>query len=656
MNKRRRIGLIVVNPETIYQSRVLDGVISQCEKYDYDVISYSPLIDVWFSNKDYLKAELNLFELIDFDLIDALIVVAISMTRNSDYTVIKDLEALLKERCTKPVVSIDIPIEGGEMVCTDDAPAFEKITEHILNVHNIPPEDIFVLTGRQDLVISKMRVEGCSKALAAHGSRLDGSRVFYGDYWYSGGAELAGKIISGEVPMPKAVICANDHMATGLINKLSDAGIKIPEQVIVTGYDASQDAVTNKIPITSFDPPVARAAQEAVNCVRRKIDPGLPGLPVDPLDEKSLCIGSSCGCQTNIDFLRANFQGTIYRANHDYTNGYYSDINDMSTIIESYMLEQLTATKTPDECLEMIYKMTYLISPYRNFYLCLRPDWLSGSKPLLKGYPEKMKICIHTVPREDEAKDDKNIFWSDNRGEVFETSKLLPILSIRCDKPGVFYVFPVHFQGDTLGYCVVHCDLSDRVKPTVVTRNWVRNVNSALEMTRVQHRLISFSLYDNMTGLYNRRGMERAFAGLCRRATKNDSCFACVIDMNWLKKINDLYGHSEGDQAIIRLADCARGLVTDDRFVAVRAGGDEFFVIGIGRFDEDLPENKMNSLIEKVEKVNRDSGKPYKISASVGCCLRPYSPGVKLEELIHEADARMYEFKKRLKQTETFEE
>ena len=318
------------------------------------------------------------------------------------------------------------------------------------------------------------------------------------------------------------------------------------------------------------------------------------------------------------------------------------------------MLEKLTAARNPNDCLKLIFMSTYLIRPFRNFYLCLRPDWLNTNHTLRHGYPDIMRTVIHTVPEGEMSRDDPHVFCSENECEEFETDSLLPVMDTPRDKPGVFYFAPVHFQEDTLGFCVLHCDLSDHVKPTAVFRNWLRNVNNALEMMRVQNKLIGYSLYDSMTGLYNRRGMDRAFKQLCQCASEGDSCFVCVIDMNWLKKINDNYGHAAGDQAILQLAECTSRLASDEHFAAVRAGGDEFFVIGIGRFGDELREQKRERLNKLIERINAAGENPYRLSASFGCCLRTYSPDIKLEELIHEADAEMYENKKQIKSTMSF--
>lgn len=67
MKKRKLIGCILNCPENIYQSRILDGLMARCEKYDYDLAVFSPLVNGTHFYKDYLYAEFNILELINFD-------------------------------------------------------------------------------------------------------------------------------------------------------------------------------------------------------------------------------------------------------------------------------------------------------------------------------------------------------------------------------------------------------------------------------------------------------------------------------------------------------------------------------------------------------------------------------------------------------------
>lgn len=655
LNKRKRIGVIVANPETTYPYRVLEGITKQCQRYDYDCLIFPCLKDVWFSYREYLKAELNIFNLMNTELVDAVVVVAISLTRNTDTSLLDELADRLRKKCTKPIVYVDYPypIEGSYSVITDDAPAFRKITSHVLDVHGVRAEDIYFLAAMEGLDISENRILGFRQELEARGLPFDPSHVFHGDFWYGSGDRLAERIVSGELKMPRAVICANDHMAIGLTKRLAKEGIKVPEQIIAIGYDATQDAVLSDTPITSFEPNVVGAAEEAVNIIRKLIDPDEPVIPSDKLTDENMCIGLSCGCQADLDYLRSKFKTTLYKSVHDYTKGFFADSTDMATIVESYMLERMTVAQSPDECLAAVANLTYLLDPFRHFYLCLRPDWLNTYKMHGDGYPTTMREVIHAT-LQDEELDGIPLFSSEDSNRDFPTEQMLPQLELPRSEPAVFYFAPIHFQGDTLGYCVLQCDLNTEVKTTAVFRNWIRNVNNGLEIVRVQNRLLSYSLYDSLTGLYNRRGMDRSFAQLCRTASEDDSCLVYVIDMNWLKKINDNFGHPEGDYAIRLLARCVAGLAADEHSFAVRAGGDEFYVIAMGKYDEEYMNAGRDKLLDSVNKSNAASGKTYTVSVSVGCCLRPYTKGIKLEELVHEADVNMYQHKRLIKQRESF--
>ena len=102
-----------------------------------------------------------------------------------------------------------------------------------------------------------------------------------------------------------------------------------------------------------------------------------------------------------------------------------------------------------------------------------------------------------------------------------------------------------------------------------------------------------------------------------------------VADMDYLKKINDTYGHEEGDFSLKSIAEALK-FVTKSGEIAVRAGGDEFYVIGIGKYDSDEPEKRSTA------------DKFYSISASVGFVMKPINEGAELGKLLKDADEIMY--------------
>lgn len=65
MTERKKIGLIIVNPKSIYQQRVMNGVFSRCDMYGYDVAVFCPLVNAKHYYRNYLLGELNIFNLAD---------------------------------------------------------------------------------------------------------------------------------------------------------------------------------------------------------------------------------------------------------------------------------------------------------------------------------------------------------------------------------------------------------------------------------------------------------------------------------------------------------------------------------------------------------------------------------------------------------------
>lgn len=261
--RRKLIGFIVANPEAVYQQRVMNGLLEQCSKYGYDCAVFSPLVQTCHFYREYLNGEVNIYELINFDKLDGVIVAALPLTEDNTTWVRDMVVRLLKEKCTKPVISLDMPLGDFPVVYTDDREAFSVITAHILDVHEC--RKIYFLTGLEGHAVSEQRLAGFRDMMEKRGLEVSPESVFYGDFWYSGGEALAERIAGGEVERPEAVICASDHMAIGLANRLVSHGIRVPEDIIVTGYDATSEAVINDITITSFQPEISKAAAEAVN-------------------------------------------------------------------------------------------------------------------------------------------------------------------------------------------------------------------------------------------------------------------------------------------------------------------------------------------------------------------------------------------------------
>lgn len=151
-----------------------------------------------------------------------------------------------------------------------------------------------------------------------------------------------------------------------------------------------------------------------------------------------------------------------------------------------------------------------------------------------------------------------------------------------------------------------------------------------------------FSYLDKLTGLYNRAYLDH----LVETAKKDNGAKmgGIMIDVDFFKKINDTFGHSVGDEALVDVARVIR-LSKPDKAVATRFAGDEFIIIMKETSEREL-QNVVKNLQDGVDLFNEHEQRQYKLSLSTGYAL--YDPsGNTVDEFLRSMDDNMYEEKKR---------
>jgi diguanylate cyclase (GGDEF)-like protein len=164
--------------------------------------------------------------------------------------------------------------------------------------------------------------------------------------------------------------------------------------------------------------------------------------------------------------------------------------------------------------------------------------------------------------------------------------------------------------------------------------------------------LLALSLIDELTGLYNRRRffvLTEQYLKLSVRTKKR--LLLLFIDMDNLKWINDHYGHNEGDQALIDLANLLKKTFRESDVIA-RIGGDEFVVLSESADEND--EILMTRLYENIKDYNAKRSRRYNLSISVGATQFDPNYPVSIDELLSKADALMYAQKRRKSKNPSF--
>ncbi|MBQ7424788.1 MAG: GGDEF domain-containing protein, partial [Lachnospiraceae bacterium] len=123
-----------------------------------------------------------------------------------------------------------------------------------------------------------------------------------------------------------------------------------------------------------------------------------------------------------------------------------------------------------------------------------------------------------------------------------------------------------------------------------------------------------FSYIDKLTGLYNRAYLDYQLDSSLK--DKGSMIGGIMIDVDYFKKINDTYGHSVGDEALI---DVARVITfgKPDKAIATRFAGDEFIIL-IKDTREKEVQHVLKNLHDEVDLFNRTENRQYKLSLSMG--------------------------------------
>lgn len=171
-------------------------------------------------------------------------------------------------------------------------------------------------------------------------------------------------------------------------------------------------------------------------------------------------------------------------------------------------------------------------------------------------------------------------------------------------------------------------------------------VSMALSMLFVFVHIQNNQLYtDYLTRVYNRRQLDNYLYQKIKHRVHNTKYLAGImIDVNSFKQINDLYGHTAGDNALICVADILKRSFRKNDFIA-RYGGDEFVIIVEISEKAELT-GMINRLREHVEYYNSTKIFPYELSLSIGYDVYKTKAGVSIQKFYKHIDKLMYEDKR----------
>ena len=182
---------------------------------------------------------------------------------------------------------------------------------------------------------------------------------------------------------------------------------------------------------------------------------------------------------------------------------------------------------------------------------------------------------------------------------------------------------------------LVRSELSERILR--------RGIIYSMERHEILQSLYRTTIVDELTGLYNRRGLYTLGNQQIELAKRHsDDIFIFYLDLDGMKEINDTLGHDYGDQALLTASKIMhKTFRTTD--ILSRLGGDEFVTVAVKAQYEFIPIiiQRIKDYIKEENKTLKD----YQISMSIGVSKVDLEHETPLDDAIKNADREMYKVK-----------
>lgn len=647
--KRYNIGLVTGNVEDDFPNQICEGAIQAAAELD-DNLFIVPV--KYFDRYDFTdplqKYEYQYNTLISYAQVHSLDIVLLCLG---------NISAIHETRSTEIINGFgDIPIiliaseqDGYSSVCYANEAGLTEGIEALVTSEN--REHIGIITGYTTNKDSYERLETYKKVLQAHNLPIDESLICCTYFDEKCRADAAAFIDSN--PDLDAIVCGNDIIAAVVYDLLQKRGILVGKDISVIGFDDIPGSKYLTPPLASVKAEAYDLGSRAVMQAHRKLLTGTMGqVEQFRVSTKFLyrsSLGSGCEEEIKLQNLLDEQDKLIENVQQAENSRKLIMTNHNMNVFSRDML--MLADDSDDSYLCIMNSLTE--AGIKNSYLftlkepvAFHPgdNWVQPNQIYLRACLNDGKAF---VPRKTaQLINIQNIYDHPHMSDTRNTYVMIDLYSR--DLQYGFLLCDIGY--DNLHYVEYLCyQVSIAIKFIYM---FAKQHTLLLEKDEMLQRLQkenlqldSISGKDELTGILNRRGFyKKADAFIESAAETGQSVVFAYADLNYLKQINDIHGHAEGDFA---LTSCAT--VLEEVFpgsLTGRIGGDEFAVLALHQnisTEADLKKQINRKLAECAEKA----GKPYSVTLSVGIYMQPANSRFLLKDAIEAADALLYEEKKK---------
>ncbi len=581
-----------------------------------------------FSETSFWNQDRNNCEIKLIDIAGQLDLCAIIMQLEfikSDY-LIEGIMALGRKK-NIPIIAMEKEAPGCINISMQYKSGFADMVRHVIEAHG--RRKINMMAGVEGDHFSDERIAAYKQVLAENNIPFEEKRLGYGEFWDRPAREVTRQFMK-DSDKPDAIVCANDNMAIAVCDELIKLGYRVPEDVVVTGFDGVRRCLFKKPSLSTVEPDYHSEAKKLLELIKE--NENTPDSEATASVEFLLKLRESCGCKKATDTLTDEDITDLFDS--------YEDVNWAVTSINTLFAEA-THLDSLIELSTLIRRILWIWE--RDFqFVGIYTDLL---KPEMPEIGNKEYTTFFTF---------RNNLGTEI-GKTFDAEDFIPDFeSIATGSDiSVMIVKLLHSGNHIFGYIVegtehtTNRDVRRFEELGMFLSNAINTVVANRNLSRMHKEMEQISVMDYLTGIFNRRGFVNELNRLVDMPFNKGRCLTVFsIDMDGLKHINDFYGHAQGDFALQCIAGAIHHIVNRNGICA-RYGGDEFSCAIITDYPIDLSPDIFRCRMDNVLLAREDvTEKKYVITASVGSATAPIDSKLDLQKLFTDADEMMYADKK----------
>lgn len=620
IGNKKVVGVCLTKIHDIRRSDYLHKLRTLCNESDYKMLIFNSYSDFYAKNASNEGAK-SVYSIINYDIIDILVVIQSAF---HDQSLVDEIISTAQGRDI-PVLILNSTAPGCWSICANYEEAYKNILRHVIENHHIT--DTFYIAGTTVDPDSLTRIRYYKEVLAENGIPFDDSMVGYGEYWEGPVRKIVYNLIQDRGAPPKAIFCANDYMAFAACTELAAHGYKVPEDVIVTGFDGVPASEYFSPQLTTCSEDLEYLSELTVQTIEMALDKN--NTPENLTYCYTPVISESCGCFKLSD---TSFRNTAMEL--------HSSINDME-IHEEYIYA----------CIDHMLS----IDDMNSFYKCLSETIVEGSYVCLNS--NFIAAIIDANIEHNKAISNELIVISSkyNYDEADSTAKItieemIPYSESWADDNTSFILTAIHVGGNVCGYYAIKTDRisqdKDKFKRSLNAVTIAFNIAiNYFRQLKMKLSIETASMTNPVTKLPNFKGLARWFEEFSAIPENRQKVLSfSVYALPKYMYIQDNYGMSDAEEAVIFIGEALKIANPTDCFIA-HINEDEFAVVNYYNSHDEVNDTITSAtsvFYSVVEGYNSNSGKEYYVEANAGCTVVDANWDDNLESYIKFANGEMY--------------